>query len=105
MVEELSDSEEEKQDQWGVVQEVGVAHGTDTDVHEVLAVVVHKDFLGVFTVELGAFAYTEDGNDGDNEGNEDGAGGIEEGHGDEEEFEEVFNGVEDVDELGAGGHV
>ena len=105
MVEELSDSKEEEQYQWSVVQEVSVTHGTNTDVHEILSVVVEKDFLCVIPVELGSLAYSENGNDSDNEGNEDGAGGIEEGHGDEEEFEDVFNGVEDVDELGAGGHV
>jgi hypothetical protein len=105
LVEELSDSKEEEEDQWSVVEEVGVTHGTNTDVHEILSVVVEEDFLCVIAVELGAFAYSENGDESDNEGNEDGAGGIEEGHGDEEEFEDVLNGVEDVDELGGGGHV
>ncbi len=40
LVDEFGDSEGKKEYQWSIVQEVGIAHGPDTNVHEVLAVVV-----------------------------------------------------------------
>ena len=59
--------------------------------------------MGVLLVKLGALAYTEDGNDSDDKGDKDGSGDIEDCHGDKEELEDVFDGVENVDK-GRGGH-
>ncbi len=56
--------------------------------------------MGVLLVELRAFADTEDGNDGDNECNKDSSSDVEDGHRDEEKFENVFDGIENVDEWG-----
>jgi hypothetical protein len=62
--------------------------------------IVREDFLGVLFVELRTLAYTQDGNDGDDKGYENGSSGVEDGHRDEEKFENVFDGIEDVDEWG-----
>lgn len=97
LVDEFGNTEHKEEHQWSVVQEVGVTHGPDTNVHEVLTMIVEQDLLGVLLVELGALAYSEDGDDGDDEGKKDGAGDVEKGHGDEKCFEDIFDGVENVD--------
>lgn len=66
--------------------------------------VVQKHLLGVLLVELGTLADTQYCDECDEESHQDGSIGVENGHGDENELEGVFNRVKYVDELrGHGG--
>ena len=60
--------------------------------------------MSILSIKLWTFADTKDGNDSDDECDKDGSSGIEDSHGNEEDFEYVFDGVEDVDELGLRRH-
>lgn len=98
-LDELDDSVGEEEDYGGVVDVVYKSNTAETDVKEVLTVVVLENFGQILFAKLWLFEHSQDTNERGQEGSKEGKADIEGTNNDKYKFERSFHRIRYTDQI------